>query len=183
MASSNSSGLWLCPRTILEEVGGLPGNLVHGAARAKLVRVVEGVAEFRQVGLPGQFRHRDFVEHRFHTGKVGADADGVEGRDDEQGRGLQVDLVPEQLVHRTVKVGVAALELPAEAALKVGVGDPAGHRLFEGEYVLVAVVPGGGMAQDAADVQEHLLGRLFLAKVAAEPLGDECRGTHAGFAG
>ncbi len=91
-----------------------------------------------------------------------------------------MDLVAQKLVQGSGEVIVTALELPAEAPFEVGVGKAAGHPLFKGEDVLVAVFDGSLMADQRADVQEHFLGRLLLAEVGAAPLGDEHVGVHPG---
>ena len=73
-----------------------------------------------------------------------------------------MDLVAQQLVQPGFgEVIVAALELPAETAFEVGVGKAPWHPLFKGEGVLVAVFDGSRVADQRADVQEHLLGRLL----------------------
>jgi hypothetical protein len=92
------------------------------------------------------------VQDRFHTREVGADQDGAERRHDEQRRRLQINLVPKQLIEGAGQLVVRAFELPAETFLQIGVGEPAGYSLLEGEHVGVPVTHGAGMADQIAEV-------------------------------
>ena len=127
-----------------------------------------------------QFDNGDLVPDGLHAGEVGLNTDGAEGGHDEERRRFEVDLVAQQLVQRGFQVVVAALELPGETAFEVGVGEAARHPLFKGEGVPVAVFDGSRVADQRADVQEHLLGRLFLPEVYVLPLGDEYVGVQLG---
>ena len=107
----------------------------------------------------------------------------LEGGYDEEGRGFQVYLIAKELEKCVLKLGVTALELPAEPAFQVGVGEPAGHPLFEGEGLVVGKLDGGWVPDQAADVQEHFRRRLFLAEVDVLPLGDKLFRAQPGLGG
>ena len=173
-----AGGLFHIGNDFVEQGGGFLRNLFYGTIRAQGVGVVESVAEQFQMGRFVQPGDGDFVADGFHPRKVGADAYGLERRYDEQRRRFEMHLIAEQLVEGVVQVGVAALELPAEMVLQVGVGEAAGYRLFKGEGVRAGVCRRGGMADQGAQVQEHFLGRLPFAKGDGRPLGDENDGRH-----
>ena len=90
-----------------------------------------------------------------------------------RGRCFQVDLVAQELAQPRLEVVVAAFEFPAEVSFEKGIGEPAGHPLFKSKGVAVAIFYWRGVTNQGADVQEHLLGRLLLAKLDVAPLGDE----------
>ena len=94
-----------------------------------------------------------------------------------------MDLIPEQLAQARFKVLVAALELPAEMLLQVGVGGPDGHPFLESEYIGVAVRGRIRMADKSADVVEERLRPLPFAKLAVKPLGDKLLRAQLGLTG
>ena len=116
-----------------EQVGGFPGYRVDRSVGAKLDGRMEGPSQLVEVFLLVEGGHRNLVPFRRLTRKIRLDADGLEGRNYEQRGRLQVDLVPEELVQCAIQFRVGSLELPAEIALQVGVGEPSRHPLLESE--------------------------------------------------
>ena len=164
----------------LEQVGGLLGDGVHRAVGTKVGRGEEGPLQFAELSGLVQFGDGNLVPDGFHAGEVGLNTYGAERRYYEQRGRFQMDLVAKQLVQRSGEVIVTALELPAETPFEVGVGEAAGHPLFKGEGVPVAVFDGSRVAYQRAEVQEHFLGRLLLPEVDVLPLGDEYAGVQLG---
>ena len=72
--------------------GGLFGQLLDGTLRLEFFGMEENVSRSLAKGS-GLFRvfDGDFVQVGFFTGEVGLDADQLEGGDDEQGRGFEVN--------------------------------------------------------------------------------------------
>ena len=158
---------------IPEQVGGFPGDFLYRPVGAQIGRGKKGAAEQLQLFRLGQVGQGNIVPRRHHPRKVGLDPDRAERGYDKQRRRLEVNLIAEQLLHGRVQVGVAALELPAEPLLQVGIGKAARHPLLKGESLRIAVFPRGGMAHQAAKIQKHLLRRLLFAELNAHPLADE----------
>ena len=71
--------------------GGLFGQLLDGTLRLEGFGMEENVAEFGEGFGFIQVFDGDFVQVGFFTGEVGLDADQLEGGDDEQGRGFEVN--------------------------------------------------------------------------------------------
>ena len=165
---------------IPEQVGGFPGDFLYRPVGAQIGRGKKGAAEQLQLFRLGQVGQGNIVPRRYHPRKVGLDPDRAERGDNQQRRRLEVNLIAEQLLHRRVQVGVAALELPAEPLLQVGVGKAARHPFLEGESLRIAVFPRGGVAHQAAKIQKHLLRRLLFAELNAHPLADERARQQAG---
>ena len=78
-----------------EYVGGFPGDVLQRPVRAELVGVEEDVFKFDQIIGLVKIGHRDLVKDGFHPGKVGADPYGLEGGDNKERWGLQIDLIAE----------------------------------------------------------------------------------------
>ena len=163
---------------VAEQVGRFLGNLLHRPVGPELAGSEEGAAQFDQMFRLVQSRNRDFVQDGFHAREIGADEYVAKRRDDEQGRRFQVNLIAQQLVESSRQLVITTLELPAETLLEVGVSKAAGHRLLKGEHVGVAVGHRAGMADQGADVEEHFLRRLLLAKADVMPLGDKLLWSH-----
>ena len=87
----------------VEEIGGLPGQGVKGAVGPEVGGRVKDPAQGFEMFLLIEAGHRDVMSHGLHSGEIGLDANGLEGGDDQQGRGLEMDLVPEQLVQGAVE--------------------------------------------------------------------------------
>ena len=91
-----------------------------------------------------------------------------------------MDLVAQQLVEGPVQLRVLPLELPAEMLLEIGVGEPARHRLLEGERLRVAVGRWRRVTHQPAQVVEERLRPLPLAEAGVPPAGDELLGRDGG---
>ena len=84
-------------------------------------------------------------------------------------------LVTQQLVKSPFQLRVAALELPPEMLLKVGIGKPAGNGLLKGENLGLAVSRRRRMPHQGAQVVEKRLRPLPFAEAGVLPPGNKLR--------
>jgi hypothetical protein len=123
-------------------------------------------------------------EHLLHrVGEVGMDRDLLHVGHDEQGRVLQALAVLQQLLVGFGEVGVFALVLPGEKAALPDIGPALAAALLVGaglEGVARAarvVLHGGGVADQAAQVDKMLLVTATFLDGSLPPLLDECLGS------
>ena len=88
----------------VEEICGLLSDFIQRPIGTELGRGVEGPLQLVEMLPLIEGGDRYDVLLGCHTGEIGLDADGLERGHDEERRGLEVDLVPEELVQGIVKV-------------------------------------------------------------------------------
>ncbi len=165
-----------------EFAGGFFGDVLWGLRGLEGFGLVEEGVQPTLPVLGQQIVEGDGVDALDGVGEVGVYENGVDVGYDEEGRVLQGLAVLEQLLIGFVEVGVFAFVLPGEVVFFPDVG-PAlaaaslGRAGFEGEGLAGGVFfGGGGVADEAAEVDEVLLagGAFFEGGVA--PFVDEVLG-------
>ena len=152
------------------------GDFVHGAQLLpEPARRKECIPQqLHPVGLL-QAGHRNLVPGGLHILEVGLYAYRIKGRHHQQRRRFEMHLVTQQLVKSPFQLGIAALELPPEMFLKVGVGKPAGNGFLKGKNLGIPVSRRRRMPDQRAQVVEKRLRPLPFAEAGILPAGDELR--------
>ena len=141
-----------------------------------VAEIIEGFG-FVQVG------DGDFVEAGYFAREVSLDTDALEGRDDEERRGFEVDGIAQTLLEGVFQPGLFPFEFPDEVVLEVGIGATAGDGFLEGEAFFVAESSGVEVTDKLKEIQKPGLRFCGFAERFTAPFGDEFRWSHLRWAG
>ena len=157
-----------------------------GLAGFQLLGVEKDVVEDLQVARLAKFFEGDFVGDGDGAGEVGADDNAVHVTDHEQRRVADRVFVEEQLIEGGSQVFVLALVFGFEEALLPDIGEAVAATVLGGAFLETERRAGWiglgrrGMADEAAQVYEMLLGGGALLEVRLFPLGYELGHIHGG---
>jgi hypothetical protein len=165
---------------------GLFGHGLDGDIRFQAVGIAKDTAQDVEIFGLIELVDREGVLALGGAGEVGVDFEALQVGDDEDRRVAEILAVLEELGVGRVEVGPVALVLPGEVVFPPDVGEPLStlglpRALLEGVERAVLVGFGGGRhAEQAAEIEEVLLGGAALGQGAVAPLGLELLRRHGG---